>query len=496
MATLSTSIAENEEGAASPPARRPANPSQNLPLYVDLDAALTPANISAESFVSYARTGIIAAIRLTIWILYRLAHAKLMVAQSQAVEPALLPYRLEILLLIEKARAAGQRVMLVGSADRLYLETIAAHLGLFDGILASSDAGNKRQASKLGLIQADAGGAFDYIGGSRADRFIMRAARHSVSVRHVPRNSQVEPLDCRSRPQSVALLHAMRPHQWTKNLLTLIPLGTSGLWRLPHALLHAGIATALFSLAASGVYLINDLLDIGADRSHPTKCRRPLASAELSIGVAILSALALLCVSTLLAFVVVGTHFAIVLIAYIILTKAYSFRLKSVMALDVLTLASLYSIRILAGSEAISVPISSWLLIFSIFIFLSLAYLKRYTELSKSQAGGERIRGRGYYPEDLNVVMMTGIASGMVSVLVLALFISSPTTPYQSGTPNLLWALCLILIYWLNRIWLMARRGQVSGDPIAFAMTDRISLYLGTIAIITVIAAQSYSFGF
>ncbi len=289
----------------------------------------------------------------------------------------------------------------------------------------------------------------------------------------------------------------MRPHQWAKNALIFVPLVTSGLWADTWLIGQALAGFALFSLAASGVYLINDLLDIEADRAHRTKRHRPLASGALPIPAALVAAAALLLVPPVVAWQMLGARFAVVLIGYLALTTAYSFRLKAVMTLDVIVLACLYTMRIFAGAIAVTVPVSSWLLTFSIFLFLSLAYLKRFTELAQPTDDPRRLLGgRGYTGGDVEVVMMMGVAAGMVSVLVLALFISNATAVYDHGTPQLLSALCLILLYWLTRIWMMARRGEVSGDPIAFAITDRRSVAMGVLAAAVVVIAQKVAIPF
>jgi 4-hydroxybenzoate polyprenyltransferase len=240
------------------------------------------------------------------------------------------------------------------------------------------------------------------------------------------------------------------------------------------------------------VYLVNDLLDIPADRAHKTKCKRPLAAGTLSVPVAIVAALILMVVPLLLAYATLGSLTALVILGYLMLTTAYSFRLKAVMTLDVITLACLYTTRIVAGAAAIHVLLSFWLFTFSVFFFLSLAYLKRYTELSTAAAApGMLVKGRGYLPEDLRIVETSGVATGMLSILVLALFINSLGESHLYATPQLLWLLCLPLLYWINRVWMMARRGEVEGDPVAFAIKDKRSLILVAIMGLIMLAAQT-----
>lgn len=458
------------------------------PLYVDLDRTLTPADVTLEGFIAFARRGIWPALLLGWWLLRGRAFAKAMVARACPVDPARLPYRPEVLALIAAARAEGRRVVLASGSHHRQVRRIARHLGLFDAAIGSARRVNLKGGRKLGWIRRDAGGAFDYLGDARADLPLWRAAAGAYSVDHAPAGvTRIAPAPAPAR----ALLKAMRPHQWAKNALVFVPLATSGLWSDAGLLLRAALAFALFSLAASGVYLINDLLDIAADRAHRTKRHRPLASGALAIPHALAAAALLLVAAPLAAWALLGARFALVLTGYLLLTQAYSLRLKAVVTLDVIVLACLYTLRIFAGAVAIAVPVSHWLLTFAIFLFLSLAYLKRYTELAQPSADPERLLGgRGYAPADVEVVMMMGVAAAMVSILVLALFISNVSAVYAHGTPELLSALCLILLYWLTRLWTMARRGEVAGDPIAFAITDRRSLGLGALAGLVVIVAQ------
>jgi 4-hydroxybenzoate polyprenyltransferase len=458
---------------------------------VDLDGTLTAADVSIESFVRFARRGLIPLLLLLLWCLRGRAFAKAMVARSIVVDPATLPYREEVLVLVRQARADGRRVVLASASHARNVTSVAEHLGLFDAAVGSDDRRNLKGRRKLEWIKGDATGQFHYVGDSAADEPIWREAEAGYTVGRRPRDSHVVPLGVDRTPQWKALLRAMRPHQWAKNLLLVAPLAASGQWSNWALGLKVLLAFALFSMAASGVYLLNDLIDIDADRVHPTKRNRPIASGALSIPLALVVAFSLLLTVVLVAPLALGGRFEMVLGLYLLVTTLYTFRLKSVMALDVIVLASLYAIRVFAGGVAIGVPISSWLLLFSIFIFLSLAYLKRYTELlAKQGVSNERIKGRGYRVSDLEPVMMNGISTGMVSVLVLGMYISEEAPLYAHGTPKLLWLLCLIVIYWLNRIWIMARRGQVSGDPIAFAITDIRSIALGVIAVAVVAAAQ------
>lgn len=465
-------------------------PVMVTPLYVDLDRTLIGGDVSLEGFVRFAKGGLWQALLLCWWLVKGRAYAKAMVARAQPVDAARLPYRPEVLAMIQTARQQGRRVVLASGSHRRQVARVARHIGLFDASIGGSARVNLKGARKRDWIARDAGGAFDYVGDAPADAPIWRAAAGAFSVDYCP--ARVTRVACDRKPLWRAVMKAMRLHQWAKNALVFVPLATAGLWSQPWPIGQAMIAFILFSLAASGVYLINDLVDIDADRAHRTKRNRPLASGALPIPIAVAVAAVLLLGAPLAAWLVLGPAFTAVLLGYLVLTTAYSFRLKAVVTLDVIVLACLYTVRIFAGAVAVGVSVSSWLLTFAIFVFLSLAFLKRYTELAQPSDDPRRmLSGRGYAPADIDVVMMMGVAAGMVSILVLALFINNVSAIYRQGTPHLLFGLCLILLYWLTRIWMMARRGEVSGDPIAFAITDKRSLILGAFSALIMVAAQT-----
>ncbi|WP_257548804.1 UbiA family prenyltransferase [Sphingopyxis sp. DBS4] len=469
------------DNSAAPAAAIDGASSNAVPLFVDVDGTLTRADISLESLVRVARKGFVACFAVMLWLLRGRAMAKAMAARRDPLDPASLPYRADVLELIAQARAAGRPVILASASHWRNIHRIAGYLGLVDGIIATRGRANLKGEAKLAAIRSRVGqhGAFDYVGDSRADNCLWSAARQGWSVRHVPTGSAVERLGEPSMSLARAAMKAVRPHQWAKNALVLVPAFTSGLFMEPRVLLAAAAAAGLMSLIASSIYLVNDLLDMDADRAHRTKKHRPLANGDLSIPVAL--GLSLLLGSAGLGggWLLGGVELTLWLLAYMAITTAYSFRLKSVMVGDAIVLATLYTIRILIGGVAIGVALSFWLLLFSVFLFLSLAYLKRYIEMRDSIAPDRLLSGRGYVGSDLDVVMMSGVASGMVAILVLALFAHDPDTARHYAAPQLLWLLCLPLLYWINRLWMMARRGEVDGDPVAFAIRDRRSIAVG-----------------
>jgi 4-hydroxybenzoate polyprenyltransferase len=282
----------------------------------------------------------------------------------------------------------------------------------------------------------------------------------------------------------------MRPQHWAKNFLLFVPLLTAHAYQSTDAIAHATIAFVCFSLCASGGYFINDLWDLEADRNHAIKRHRPLASGALSIGAGIAGAIGLPAAALVLAALFLSPAFMAVLALYFALTMAYSFYLKRVLTADVLTLSVLYMLRVLAGAVAIQVYLSSWLLGFCIFLFISLAYLKRFIELRKMDGAEGKVMGRGYFGTDTDSMFVLGVANATASVLVFALFINSPEVQQEYLSRDVLWIICLVLIFWTNRIWIVAKRGDVDEDPVEFALRDRASQLAGLICVAAILIAR------
>ncbi|MFM6854943.1 MAG: UbiA family prenyltransferase [Sphingopyxis sp.] len=467
------------------------------PLIVDLDRSLTRADVAMESLVRVARRSVALCAALLWWMLAGRAGLKTRLARLDPVDPARLPYRAEVIALIQSARADGRPVWLASAAHGRNVVRVARHLGLFDGIIASTRRANIKGSAKLAAIRAAFPDTpFDYVGDSTADRPIWRAAQRAYTVGAPVGGPNEERLGQPPRGTARALLKAIRPHQWAKNSLVFVPLLTAGLLGHGGAICATMLAFACLSAIASGVYLLNDLLDIDADRQHGKKQHRPLASGDLTIAVAVVAAVVAVLGGLGAAWWWLGLPAFAALITYFTLTVAYSFRIKSAMIADVITLACLYTIRLVVGAAALGVPISSWLLLFSTFFFLSLGYLKRYIELRGSAVDGDMLlSGRGYVPSDVEIVSMSGISAGMVSLLVIALFADAMQASGQYAAPQLLWLLMLPLLYWFNRVWMMARRGQVDGDPVAFAIRDRRSIIVGAAMTVLVLCAKFVPMG-
>ena len=464
--------------------KSPAPMSSDPPLYADLDGTVLSTDLLYESFLSAFRRSPWVAVQCLGWLLQGRARLKEELARRATIDVARLPYREPVLQFLREERARGRRIVLTTASWNTLAEAVAKHLGLFDAVMATSAAANLKGEVKAARIVADCGeGCFDYMGDSAADLAVWRRSRHAYVVGdsgrladRIPPNVPVKRVFPANAAGSLAAaVRALRPHQWAKNLLLFVPLVAAHRVAEIHAVADATLAFLAFCLVASGAYLVNDLLDLRADRAHPRKRLRPLAAGEISIPVAL--ALAGACFAgALFASAPLPAGFQLTLAAYFGLTSVYSLWLKPLAVLDLVALAMLYTVRIIAGGFAIGAPVSFWLLAFAMFIFFSLALVKRYAELVA--LGGERTEaapGRGYRAGDAPVILAVGTASAMVSALVLALYINGETAKNLYGRPELLWILCPLLLYWISRVWLLAARGRMHDDPVLFAVRDGAS---------------------
>lgn len=465
-------------------------------LAVDLDGTLIRSDMLHETFWSaFARDW-----RTPLHALAGLAGGKAALKARLAAlappDPATLPYVPEVLAHIRDWRAQGGRTALVTAADSRVAQAIAAHLGLFDEVHASDGATNlKGQAKADLLVRLYGERGFVYMGDHPADLKVWSHAAGAVTVGATPalrRQAQALHPDALhlAPPPSVlpAALKAMRPHQWAKNLLVFFPLVAAHEYSLA-GLLMALAAFVAFSLVASSVYLLNDLLDLAADRAHPRKCRRPLASGALPLatGMTLIPALLALGLAVSLALPPV---FLGVLAIYYLLTIAYSLWLKRRAIVDICALASLYTLRIVAGGAANDIALSVWLLAMSVLLFFALAAVKRQAELvDLVNRGVDEVAGRGYRRGDLAVVTQMAVSAGFASVLVLMLYLNEPVTRELYPQPAFLWGACLVLLYWISRMVLIAGRGGMHDDPVVFAARDRVSQLVLLLVAALVLAA-------
>lgn len=455
--------------ALSPPA----------PLVVDLDGTLTPTDTLVESVLLLAKRAPLALCRLPFWLLRGREVLKSEIARRVAIAPDELPYREDLLDWLRAERANGRELVLATAAHRTIAEGVAGHLGLFDRVLASDAARNLKGPHKLAAIRAEVGPAFAYAGDSAADLPVWEGAQAAVLVgapdavaRTVRARHPVEREFARPAAGLAVWRKALRMHQWAKNLLLFVPLLTAFSF-LPGDLATMALAFLCFSIAASATYIGNDLWDLGNDRKHPRKRLRPFASGALPVASGVAAALLLLGAGLALGFLV-KPAFAAMLLAYVAVTTAYSWFLKERVLVDVLVLSLLYTMRIVTGSVAVGIHTSSWLLAFSLFLFLSLALVKRCSELQLLQGRGlASAHGRDYRVVDLAVLWPMGLASALCAVVVLGLFINAPETRERYASPALLWGLVALMIYWLGRLWIKTARGEMDDDPVLYALKDR-----------------------
>jgi 4-hydroxybenzoate polyprenyltransferase len=454
--------------------------SEGSALCVDLDGTLLDSDLLYESLLALLARNPLYLFLLPLWLLGGKAALKRQIASRVSLDPRHLPYNRQVL---EALSTTAQRPrVLCTASDRLLAEPIAAHLGLFEEVLASDGQRNLSGTNKAdALVQRFGERGFEYMGNGRVDLAVWArsagawvvnagtglagAAAATAPLRaHWPAGSRG-----RAWPK------ALRLHQWLKNLLVFLPLLMSHRFLEPVPVLHAGLAFLAFSLCASGVYLLNDLLDLDSDRQHKSKRNRPFAAGRLPLLHGLLAAPALAAAGLALS-LACGPRFTAVLLMYYVVTLAYSLKIKRLVMIDVVTLAGLYTTRIIGGAVAIGSALSFWLLAFSMFIFLSLALLKRYTELHALVGSGRgQASGRGYQTEDLPLLQSLGAASGYIAVLVMALYINSPDSIALYRQPKLLWLICPVVLYWISRAWMIAHRGRMHDDPIVFAATDRVS---------------------
>lgn len=472
---------------------RGAAPIPTRPLCVDLDGTLVATDTLWESVVWLLKHKLHLVPLLPLWIFYGKAYFKDRVAQHVVLDPSCLPYRRDVIQLIIQSKSQGRNIVLASASHRTIVDNIARYLNLFSESLASDRFTNLSGLTKRQVLESRYGfRGFDYVGDSIVDLPVWEGAEIAYAVvptkqvltkaRLVGANLQV----ITERRFSVSsITEALRCFQWLKNGLLFVPLLTSHRILEFPALEKAGIAFIAMSLCASGIYLVNDLLDIDVDRKHPRKQSRPFASGALPLSFGCVVSPALVLSAFAVAIASLSITFTLGLGTYVVLTSAYSFLLKRYAIIDVIVLASLYTLRILLGGVVTSIPISTWLLAFSMFLFLSLALVKRFAEATLAgQSVEAKLGGRGYLKSDSEMLKTMGITSGFLSVLVFAFYVSSPEIYHLYTNPSLLWLACPALLYWLSRIWLLASRGQVVDDPLDYAVRDLSTYFTGSFILI------------
>ena len=476
---------------------KPMTDNKDSILYVDLDGTLINTDLLLESFYRLLAKNFLYLFVIPFWLLKGKANLKFQIARRVNLRVDLLPYNQKLISYLETEKSLGRQLVLISASYQSLVSDVAAHTGLFDQAIGSSERENIKGTTKLKKIQELSDNQpFDYAANASPDLKIWEQAESAIVVNgskallaKAGRLTQVAAVINSDINQLNTFLRALRIHQWAKNLLLFLPLLLSHQLNSIELILFSLAGFLSFSLCASSVYLLNDLLDLEHDRQHATKHTRPFAAGELSLQVGLIATPSLLTMAFLVA-TLLPWHFIVVLLGYYLLTVLYSFYLKAFAIIDVLLLACLYTIRIIAGAAAISTIPTFWLLAFSMFIFMSLAIVKRVAELENLRNQNEQeALGRGYRAADLESLTMLGSASGFMAVLVFALYINAEETRILYGTPEILWFICPLLLYLVSRVWLLTNRGQLHEDPVVFFITDHSSQVVAVLCGLLVWAA-------
>ncbi len=465
----------------------------------DVDGTVIATDLLYESLLSAIKKSPSVLFRVPFWFLRGLPILKRELAERSNLEVSHLPLNGEVVTYLQDRAKAGDTVVLASASDFGLVQALGERLGFVSEVFGTTPGSNLKGMAKADLLCQKFGeGGFEYIGDSEADFPVWNKASKVGVVarsRDTTRKAQAEYPDVTvfrstGTGKGFTWLRALRVYQWLKNLLVFVPLILGHHLNAAQSWGAALLALISFSLCASGVYVINDLLDLDADRVHHRKKSRPFAAGTIPLLHGLLAAPLLFLSGISIAFLI-STSFASVLFVYLIFTTAYSFRLKQVVLVDIILLAMLYTIRIIAGGIASHVVVSQWLLGVSMFMFLSLACVKRFSELLVLKEQNQReTRGRGYTVEDLEQIAMFGAAGGYIAVLVLALYTSSHDVVQLYKNPQVIWLVCPLVLYWISRVWLLARRGKVHDDPLVFAMKDKTTYAVGILVAAIMVAAK------
>ena len=465
-----------------------------VPLVVDVDGSLVSGDLLIEGLARFLVAFPFRLLALPFWLARGRATLKRRIARAVSLPPATLVLNPAVLDEIDAAKAMGREVWLASASDEIAVAPLAEAVGA-TGCLASDGRTNLAGRAKAAvLVERFGEGGFDYIGNEQRDMAVWKHARHAIGV-NLPASlvGQVRALDEAARflpglgggPRDY--VRALRPHQWVKNVLVFVPLIAAHETQPWLYAVTAAVFVAL-SACASGTYLLNDLLDLPYDRQHTSKCQRPMAAGKVSL-------LPMMGMSAVLVAGGLGLAFSLSLwvglsvFGYLIVSLAYSLLIKRQVFLDVVTLALLYAVRVFVGAITASIPLSPWFLAFFLFVFLTLAIVKRQHELrALHQSGGTNAAGRAYAADDLGAMTALAAGSGFAAVVVFSLYIQSSAVHTLYSRPAFLWAICPLLLYWMGRMTLLANRGAVADDPMVFALRDRMSWLTG-LGVLTVLVA-------
>jgi 4-hydroxybenzoate polyprenyltransferase len=459
-----------------------------VPLCVDLDGTLIHSDLLFECLARLLKKKPWLLLLVPFWCLRGRAALKRSLARQVSIEIAFLPYNAPLLEWLKGQKATKRELLLVTAADESLANQVADHVGLFNRVIASDGRQNLKGKHKLESLRQQVSGEFDYVGNSWSDLDIWRHSANAITVGAslslLKRVREFAPdaisFDGRSG-RLKSWLSALRVHQWAKNVLVFVPLVTSHQFLHPKLLLECALSFVLFSLCASAQYILNDLVDLEADRQHATKRRRPFASGDLSLAAGFVAAHAMLAISLLTA-LVLSKFTAVALAGYFVLSFAYSMYFKRVILLDAFILSGLYTQRIVVGHLVTGVAFSVWLLSFAFFFFLSLAFSKRWAELNNVQRTNSKIVGRGYQVGDIEQINLFGVCSAFLSAVVFILYLQSDKVRELYRHPLVLWLLSPVYLYWVSRLWIRSSRGEIDEDPVLFVLKDPVTYVIVAIS--------------
>lgn len=484
---MSKSGQGHADQGASPVA---ASVGAGLPLAVDLDGTLLLTDTLFEALGEHLRRRPLWALAQLVQLPFAIARVKDRLTAGLRLDIATLPVNEDVLAYCREAKAAGREVWLVSAADQKMVEQVAARFSVFDRAIGSDGATNNKGAAKARLLEREAPDGFEYVGDSPADMKVWAKARLASHVdKGETRKRAIEGMGVtvarsfvRPKAGASAWVKALRLHQWAKNALIFVPALLAMKFADLPTMLSLLAALPLLGAMASGTYILNDLVDLTADRGHPSKRKRPFASGRIKLWQGFVAAPTLIAGGLAGGFLL-SPAFAATMLSYLIVTLAYSFALKRTALVDVVALAFLYTLRLIMGAVLAGVLLSQWLMVVSMFLFVSLSLAKRHTEVLRRVSLGERrLANRGYRSEDASLTLGLGLATATAVPLILVLYIIESAWP--SGlysTPGLLWIAPAAVAMWLMRVWLLANRGELHDDPVVFAVKDPQSLAAGAV---------------
>lgn len=467
-----------------------------IPLVVDMDGTLLRTDTLQEGLVAYVSQNPFRLFRVLGWIARGKMVLKERVSTHAPLDSATLPVNERVLEYVRHQRGTGRAALLVTGAAHGTAQSVFEVVGEFDEVITTSPINGNLSGDRKAtyLVNRFGAGGYSYIGDSRKDMAIWRAAHDGVAVdagygirREL--KSLSSPMVYFNSPRADARtwVKQLRLHQAAKNVLILAPLVLAHQFLDAPSLLRGTLMLIAFTCLSCGTYIWNDLHDLAADRSHPTKKNRPLAAGLIPIHRALAVAGALL-VSAFAISASLGWDAVAILLVYLVTTVSYSSFFKRVIVADVIVLAALYTVRIFAGAIAVHVSLSIWVILTSVFLFFSLALMKRYSEFVKYE--GTQLSGRGYQYRDRGAILAFGVASSLVTVLVIGLYVDSDAVRVLYATPEILWAVIPLVLYWVTRLWILTERGDMNDDPVAFTLTDRVSQVV-LLATATVVVAAT-----